>query len=77
MWRRIFWYKFTDVLKEHTASILRVKEEGKQVILAACLLLVSHLAYFSTPKMEAVYFSETMQHYILKDSTLKDGICLE
>jgi hypothetical protein len=30
MWRRVAWYKFSDISKEHIASFFRIEEQAKQ-----------------------------------------------
>jgi hypothetical protein len=59
-----------------------MREEQAQF--TACFLLVSCLAYSSSPKMEVVDFSETSVNFyqitlrhVPKDSTLQHGKCLK
>jgi hypothetical protein len=55
LWCRAVWQKFTCLSEKLTASIFRLRV----ILITACLLIVSCLAYSSTPKMEAQRSSET------------------
>jgi hypothetical protein len=63
------------------ASIFRVKEAKQEQNLPPAFTLVSCSAYSSTPKMEAICSSETVdfqwitQRYIPEDSTLHNHCC--
>jgi hypothetical protein len=87
--RRVAQHKFIDISGEHIPSILELKESRKEVaskdrrqasfvLLAACFLLVTCMAYFSTLRMEIerspetmVKFNRTACRYIPDESSVR------
>jgi hypothetical protein len=59
MWSCVIWYKFTNVLEKHTASIFRAQEQAKHA--AACLAYL-----YSTERLVILY--QTIWCHIPEDS---------
>jgi hypothetical protein len=83
MYYRAVYFKLTEISVEHFN--VRFKEQPKQNSMkqAATEALLSCLAYFLTPKMEAIYFSEISvdvqrdtRPYIPEDRTIYNNHCL-
>jgi hypothetical protein len=56
MWRRMVWYKFTDVSLERIARIFRLEDWTEKD-------LVTHWSYSSTSIMKAVLWFEMSVHF--------------